>query len=1041
MRQRASVSIVILMAWVSSGWLAGGEPQGQVPADKPLDPDHAAKMARGLELFKQQVRPVLVQRCLRCHGGEVTESEFDISDRPHLLKGGLAGPAVVPGNSQASLLFHVVNHSRKPRMPHKEDKLPEQALRAIAAWIDLGAPYDKPLLDREEATAWTRRVVPEEARRHWAFQPLAPAVPPDLAGHPWVQTPIDQFILAALQRAGLQPNPPADRQTLIRRLYLDLLGLPPPPEEVEAFVRDTDPDAYSKLVDRLLASPHYGERWARHWLDLVRFAESHGFEHDYDRPTAYPYRDFVIQALNLDLPYDQFVRWQLAGDELEPDNPLAMMATGFLAAGVHSTQITKNEVEKHRYDELDDMLATTGTAMLGLTLGCARCHDHKYDPIPQRDYYQMLSAFTTTVRSEVELDLDPEGYRQAKAAFDAQHAPYQQAVDAYLRDRLPERLAQWEASPAAQPYRDGQVWVVLEFPPATSEGGAKLEPRPDGSVEASGPNARFDTYTLQAPAPVPPRALRLEALADAKLPKGGPGRASNGNFALSDFRVAWIPEGKPNQAAPLRLLRPQASFEQKGLPVAALVDDDPRSAWAVDPQFGKDHYAVLAVEAPPELPQPGQLQITLRFQNNDGHNLGRFRLAVTACDQPDPRGDSIPAGVRQALLRAAAERTPAQQQAVLEWYGQRDPELVRLRQAAAEHLQTAPRRKLLKALISSEGLPPVRLHSQGEDFFPETYFLRRGDPAQKEGVAPLGFLQVLTRTTQPEARWPAQPPPGWRTSYRRKALADWITDVDCGAGPLLARVVVNRLWQHHLGRGIVATVNDFGSRGEPPTHPELLDWLAAELIRHGWRLKPIHRLILCSSVYQQSAAYDPQRAALDPDNRLWWRWQRRRLEGETLRDAMLWLSGDMDRRMFGPGTLDLTSRRRSIYFTIKRSQLIPMMVVFDAPEALTSIGQRPSTTIAPQALMLMNNPQIRRYARGMAAGLLAREEPLPATLVRAYRLALARDPSAEELDQAAAFVERQQHSYQSQGQADARVQAWTDLCQVLFCLNEFAYLE
>lgn len=1037
----------VVMVLLSLGWsqlLFFADPPAP-SAKEPLDPEHAAKMARGLEVFKKHVRPVLVQRCLRCHGGEVTESEFDITDRAHLVKGGLAGPAIVPGNSQASLLFHVVNHSKKPRMPHKEDKLPQEAIQQIALWIDLGAPFDKPLVEREEAVAWTRRVVPPEARQHWSLQPLRDVQPPkNVANHPWVRNPIDQFILERLQQAGIEPNPLADRRRLIRRAYFGLLGLPPSPEEVEAFVNDPTPDAYERLLDRLLASQHYGERWARHWLDVARFAESHGFEHDYDRPTAYHYRDFVIQALNDDLPYDVFVRWQIAGDELAPNNNLALMATGFLAAGVHSTQITKNEVEKHRYDELDDMLATTGSAMLGLTLGCARCHDHKYDPIPQRDYYQMLSAFTTTVRSEVDLDLDPEGYRQARARFDAEHAPYQAAVDAFVRDQLPSRLAEWEASSASAAYREGRVWVVVEPTDLKSEGGAKLTLRPDGSIFAEGNNAPFDSYTVTAKLPLNEvRGFRLEVLADPKLPRGGPGRAGNGNFALSDFRVEVLSDiNGDNESRPVVLTGPRASFEQKGLPVAHIVDGDAKSAWAVDPQFGKDNAAAVESAEPVTDAIGKGIRFTLRFNNNTGHNLGRFRLAVTAAENLDLKADSIPADIRRILLTASQERSDAERQKLLAWYGERDAELQRLRQAAAEHLKKAPKPKIVKAMISTEGLPAVRLHTQGEDFFPETYFLRRGDPAQKEGVAPLGFLQVLTRTDRPEQRWPVQPPPGSRTSFRRKALADWLTDVDCGAGHLLARVIVNRLWQHHMGRGIVATVNDFGTRGEPPTHPELLDWLAAELIRNGWKLKPMHKLIMSSATYMQSTAHDPAKAAKDPDNRLLWRRPMRRLEGEIIRDAMLALSGQMDTRMFGPGTLDPNSRRRSIYFTVKRSQLMPMMVVFDAPEALVSIGERPTTTIAPQALLLMNNPQVRNYAHGFAKRLLATEQASWDELVRqGYRFALGREPEAEEHQASVAFLQRQLESYLAEGKAEARPLAVADFCQVLFCMNEFVYVD
>src|SRR5262245_14653870 len=312
--------------------------------------------------------------------------------------------------------------------------------------------------ETNQSPPWTETVVAPEARQFWAFQPLRRHAPPVVKETGLSRTPIDRFVLEKLEAKGLSPNPPADKIQLIRRAYFDLAGLPPPPSAVIAFLNDGSADAWSNLLDRLLASPQYGERWARHWLDISRFAESHGFEHDSDRPTAYLFRDFVIRALNEDIPYDTFVKWQIAGDEFEPDNNLALMATGFLAAGVHSTQITKNEVERHRYDEMDDMLATTGSAMLGLSIGCARCHDHKFDPIPQGDYYRLLSTFTTTVRSELELNLDPAGYKNAKAAFDAEHAPFGAALQKFEAEQLPGRLAAWEKEGGREAV--GAPWIV-----------------------------------------------------------------------------------------------------------------------------------------------------------------------------------------------------------------------------------------------------------------------------------------------------------------------------------------------------------------------------------------------------------------------------------------------------------------------------------------------------------------------------------------------------------------------------------------------------
>jgi hypothetical protein len=827
---RRRLALLLLAALATSVGLfpAAAQTKKQPLANVPAD--HAARMAKGVEVFRKHVRPVLESKCLRCHGGKGIESEFDLSDRDTLLKGGLAGPAVIPGKSKDSLLIKLITHAREPHMPHNSGKLPADVIAHIGQWIDLGAPYDAPLAkSKAKSLSWTEKVLPASAKKFWSLEPLTRPAPPSVKNEGWCKTPIDRFILAKLEAARLSPSPPAGKPVLLRRAYFDVLGLPPTPEEAHAFLNDSAPDAYDKLIDRLLNSPHFGERWARHWLDLARFAESHGFEHDYDRPSAYHYRDFVIKAFNRDLPYDTFVKWQIAGDEFAPDDPLALTATGFLAAGVHSTQITKNEVEKHRYDEMDDKLNTLSTAFLGLTVGCARCHDHKYDPIPQRDYYRMLSTFTTTVRSEVEVNFDPESFAKAQGAFKGEHA------------RQVAALQRYEAKQ-------------------------------------------------------PPTAL-----------------------------------------------------------------------------------AALA-------------------------SLARNPV--------------------QAALVGATHRTF-------------DPEWRKLAKAVGDHSKKAP--KLPKALIASEGLAAVRLHTQGEDFFNETYFLRRGETEQKEGVATPSYLQVLMPSPQSDRRWWIDPPKGSRTSYRRRALAEWLTDVDHGAGRLLARVIVNRLWQHYLGQGLVATPSDFGARGERPVHPDLLDWLATELIQNGWRLKHVHKLILQSAVYRQTSQVDESKAKLDRDNKLYWRNPARRLEAEVIRDNLLAVSGELDRKLFGPGTLDEASKRRSIYFTVKRSKLMPMMTIFDAPDALGGLADRPTTTIAPQALYLMNNAQARGYAKSFARRIDTDGKRSLEDAVRSgYLIALARPPERDELADSVAFVRQQMATYP---EAERRQLALADFCQVLMCLNEFIYVE
>ena len=1040
MKQTARLLSVALfglgLTVAATTWPAASAQPAKKPLPPELDPEHAAKMAKGLEVFKKHVRPILEQKCLRCHGGKATEAELDLSDRDNLLKGGQHGPAIIVGKSRDSLLYKHISHQREPHMPKDAAKLPEAAIARIASWIDLGAPYDGPMVAaKTKKLPWTERVVPADAKEFWSFQPLGSVKPPAMADSGWCKTPVDRFIFAKLREAGLTPSAAAGKQVLIRRAYFDLLGLPPPPEAVEAFLKDESPDAFARLIDKLLANPHHGERWARHWLDLARFAESHGFEHDTDRPTAYHYRDFVIEAFNRDLPFDTFVKWQIAGDEYEPDNPLALKATGFLAAGVHSTQITKNEVEKHRYDEMDDKLSTFSTAFLGLTVGCARCHDHKYDPIPQRDYYRLLSTFTTTVRSEIDLHFDPEKDRKAKAAFDKEHAPFEQAVRKFEAEELSKRFAAWEQKPTEF------VWETLERLIVKSKEDATLTVQPDGSVLATGKNAKFDTYTIIAPTKLAKiNAVRLEAMTDPSLVKGGPGRATNGNFALTDFGLKIGPFGSPPESAatPVKLIGARATFEQKGLPIKAAIDSDPKSAWAIDPQFGKDHAAVFELAEPVGYMPGTWLTFTLKFENNDGHNLGRFRLSVSGEKMPELTAPGIPARIRE-LLALKDKRSGEQTKAVLDWYRTIDPQWRALNAARQAHLVRAPKPATVKCLVATEGLPAVRLHTQGEDFFPTTFFLRRGDPDNKEGIAPQGFLQVLMPAADAAKEWQSAPPAGWRTSYRRRALAEWLTDTQHGAGHLLARVIVNRLWQHHMGRGIVATPSDFGARGERPTHPELLDYLAGELIKNGWRLHAIHKLIMTSAVYQQASCIDADKVKLDRDNKLWWHYPSRRLEAEVIRDSLLAVSGLLDEKQFGPGTLDESSKRRSIYFTVKRSKLMPMMVIFDAPEALSGMADRPTTTIAPQALHLLNSPQVRQYARAFAQR-VAGDDRTPAedSVRRAYRIALARDATPAELRDALEFLKQQMASYPPERRREA---ALTDFCQVLMCLNEFIYVD
>jgi mono/diheme cytochrome c family protein len=1078
----STIAAVIVVAGPHPGW-ADDPPSPQAAVSTSSDdPQHAERGARGLKLFDQQVAALLEARCIQCHRSEELSGGLSLATRESLLKGGEHGPAVVDGRGDQSLLVKLVRHQLEPAMPEEGEPLTKAEIQSLVDWINAGAPYGRRLgSERPGVPSWTQKSVETVDREFWSFRPLQPVVVPDLPDDLRSYGPVDRFVQAAQAQHGVSLAESADRRTLIRRVTYDITGLPPSVELLQRAMTDDSPLWYERLVDELLANPHYGETWGRYWLDLARFAESHGFEHDYDRPTAYHYRDFVIQAFNQNLPYSQFVAWQLAGDELAPADRLAQMATGFLAAGVHSTQITANEAEKHRYDEMDDMLATTGTAFLGLTIGCARCHDHKYDPIPQADYYRLLATFTQAVRSEVELDFDPEGYARAAAEFALLQAPFDAAVTADEANELPARYTRWQESQQGQWPRD--AWLLPFDVQLASQAGVTFQPLADGSWLAQGTPGETDVYTITGRTRLPGiTALRLEALTDMSLQHGGPGRAGNGNFALSKLELDVRVVGA-SVWTPVALGTPLATFEQIGLPIAAALDDQPGSAWAVDPQFGRDHAAVFPFVQPWAAAEH-EFRVKLHFFCNTQHSIGRVRMSFSERDErPVMASTPFSETLLELLPQPLSNLSEPDRRQVLEWFKPRDERWMQLETARREHAARAPKPDIRKVLVTTEGLPPIRLHTQAEqEFLPATHFLRRGDPNLKDGIATPGVLQVLltnhdhssastlssslgsalnsTATLIPtSSQGPVDPSgnsvPARRTSLQRSALAAWLTDPHTGAGVLAARVWVNRLWQHHFGRGIVSTPSDFGRRGAAPTHPELLEWLTNDLLQTGGNTKAMHRQLVLSAAYRQSAQAAADTHAADPDNVWLTRHAVRRLPAEAIRDAARLSAEQLDDRMYGPGSLDLQQPRRSVYFTIKRSQLIPAMSVFDAPDGTTPIGERPQTTIAPQALALLNGTVHRQAAQQLAAVIQPQNSSdWPAAVEQAYLRVLQRPPSSAELDAAGQFLGVSQIAKASGSavatstnvgssgiaSADAAT-VWTDFCHVLLCLNETIYVD
>ena len=815
----------------------------------------------------RDVQPILSSRCWICHGAATRMSALRLDSREAALKGGASGsPAIVPGDpARSRLLARITASEPDQRMPRTGPPLTAEEVELIRRWIEAGAPWpDEAVLTRKKAG--------EESQQHWAFWRLPDVALPQVSDKGWVRTPVDRFIRARLESEGIDPNEATDKAGLIRRLSFDLIGLPPSADQIDAFVRNSSPQAYERLVDGLLESPHFGERWTRHWLDAARYADSAGYEEDRPRPNAYHYRDFVIRAFNDDMPQDRFLQLQLAGDLLEPGEPELTAATGFLAAAPDVRPDFVNFRKKDRYDELDDIISTVGGGMLGLTLGCARCHDHKFDPIPVRDYYGLLAFFDSTERYGHPLDRS-EGarYEGLLREFENRHEPAKQTLDEWVK--------------------------------------ARREP------------------------------IRLERISSLEIPE--------------QDKV---------------LLR--SSEDKTNVPQAAL--------------------------------------------------LVRFSEELKVTDEQ----------LRERLTQA--ERT--------EWDS--------MSRAVKEIEATRPA-DIPRALGIRDGAPKV------------TRVLVRGDPDQEaEEVQPI-VLGALT--CEPERQ---------NSVNSRIDLAEWMTDVDCGAGSLVARVSVNRLWQHHFGRGLVGTPGDFGTRGKPPTHPELLDWLAGELVRGGWRLKPIHKLIVTSATYRQSAAWDESRAAIDPGNSLWWRREARRLEAEALRDAILAVSGTLNLNPFGPSVKPRIPSeaiynpvenydqwptevrdspetwRRSVYVFTKRTNLFPFLQSFGAPAAIGSCTQRDASTGPVQALTLLNDEFVREQSRYFAERVLVESEATAAARVEtAYRLSLGRPPTRAELSRAGSFLEAQTLQYENDlGERAARrsqnrMRALVDFCQSLFASNEFIYVD
>jgi mono/diheme cytochrome c family protein len=912
--------------------------------------------------FARDIQPIFVKRCHKCHGPDTQESNLRLDHKADALKGGDSERSM-----QSQLIERITSDDPEEVMPQKGRRVNPQQLALLKAWINQGAPWP----DQE---------------KHWAFTPAVRDDLPDVKNTRWPKNPIDHFILARLEREGLAPSAEAERPTLLRRVSLDLIGLPPTPAEVDAFVRDKSAQAYEGAVDRLLASPHYGEQMARGWLDLARYADSNGYQADVTR-SIWPYRDWVITAFNQNMPFDQFTIEQLAGDLL-PNATLAQrIATGFNRNSKVNDEGGGDD-EEFRTKAVKDRVATTATTWLGLTMACAECHTHKYDPISIEEYYRFYAFFNQTAdrgnskESSVSLPVPPPPTQQRFEALHRRLAGVRQQL-VVAEGTLAAEQEGWER----RMFGKARVWTPLALDKAVSTGGALVALMPDRSALATGASPAYDSYQLEARTDLPTTAVLLEVLPDATLPHLGPGRfADTGNFILDELSLT------AGDGAPVAFARATADWEQTGYRAEDAIDRNPRTGWAISPMFGQRHFLIAELASPVAA---GKLGFRLDSSHGNSHAIGRLRVSVTS---ERDRGLLWPVPPLVATALAAAPRTPAQTTLLAAFYRTVSPEIRRIE------------RELFRLNEQEVALANVKyttlVMSELEEPRP-TFVQVRGNFLEKG--------QAVTANVPA-----ALPPLPAGVTADRLALARWLVDAQ---NPLTARVTVNRLWQRVFGTGLVRTSEDFGTQGERPSHPALLDWLASELA-DGWNVKRVVRLIVTSAAYRQSANISPALLQKDPDNRLLARGPRFRMDPEMLRDQALAVSGLLNPELGGPSVYPVqlahlwkelgflrpetgmdewpTSEgpdlyRRGLYTFWRRVCTYPTFATFDAPsrDVCTSRRQRSNTPL--QALAALNDPMFLEAARVLGQRVLLEGGADPGKQVDyAFRLCVARTPTPQE---------------------------------------------
>ncbi|GIW82489.1 MAG: hypothetical protein KatS3mg105_4296 [Gemmatales bacterium] len=946
-----------------------------------------------IRFFEQEVKPILEKHCFRCHGGgKRARGGLWLTSRAGILKGGDLGPSVSLTRPEDSLLLRAIHYRDDNLQMPPSGKLQAKQIETLTRWVKLGLPWtpgDKPEVVVKEAFKIT-----EEDRQWWSYQKVVRPPIPQVSNPAWSKNPIDAFILSRLEKEGLRPAPPADKVVLVRRAYYDLLGLPPTPEQVDAFVRDTSPDAYEKLIDRLLESPHYGEKWGRHWLDLVRYAETNGYERDSTKPFAWRYRDYVVRAFNEDKPYNRFLMEQLAGDELPDASVESFIATGYYRLGLWDDEPADRLLAK--YDYLDGVLSTTAQAMLAISIGCARCHHHKGDPIPQKDYYSMLAFFENITWS--------------------------------MKDQPTRHFSETEQLALKQGARDDQqrskklTEVIRSF---------------ERDLLVAMKKARL---------PQPSAQPTLQTLVADSRQVGQPWR-----FSLKKPADNWADPGFDDS----QWEEGQGGFGRRGTPGSIV-----RTIWNTRDIWLRKRFGLTDI--------PSALRLVLHHDEDaevflNGVQIASFKGYVTnyktvsldasACNALQTGQNVLAVHCRQTIggqyvdvglqavddsrtVAGAARRLGAKLlgQKRYDEYLSAKKQLGKLQQ---------------KFQTGNGGVTVLCIGERGNE---RTYVLKRGNPhVRGEEVTP-GFPAVLGF---PPPKIPQSPTPNG-TSGRRLALAKWIVDPE---NPLTARVMVNRIWQHHFGAGLVPTPSDFGRFGQKPSHPKLLDWLASEFIRQGWSIKKMHRLMMTSNTYRMSSRDDPHGLAKDPQNRLLWRFNMRRLSAEEIRDSILAVNGSLNRKIGGPSiytrmpkaVLQTASRpdaawgrsppeeqtRRSIYIFVKRSLLEPFLTTFDLAETDNSCPVRFATTVPTQALTMLNSDFMSEQA-AVFAQRLRREakDNIEVQVELALRLALARKPTQDEIKSNADLI----RAFHNEDGVPVE-KALEYFCLLVLNLNEFIYLD